>query len=192
MNRILRLLGALGRRLRSPCRVNPFAVCAVLLGESIAGQSNSRYLFWVGYALRDALISFVPMSILIFGGNQGIPDRIVGITVQRQWETTNSRPPSAGLKTWVLLCFSSVVWGILLATLAYLAVGRVLLSGSAEKPPAKYIQQVLPITDPESVRSLWAVLPLGLKEREPSVKDIEISEMSPNPFTFQSERLAFH
>lgn len=165
-------------------------ICATLARHWIVDPHDSKALFFVGYAIRDTFMAFVPMSVLILGGNHGIPDRLVGVAVQRDWETTNSPTPNPG-RTWVLFCLSSVSWGVLLASLTYLTIGRMIFSGLPERSPGKYEQRFWSVTDPESLKSLWIVLPIGLKEREPSVRDIQIFEMSPSPFTFRGEDSRF-
>src|SRR5205823_3122397 len=57
-------------------------ICGSYLQEKIVGDGNSRIRFFFGNGLGDAVIFFIPMSIIFFGGNQSIVDKILCVSVQ--------------------------------------------------------------------------------------------------------------
>jgi hypothetical protein len=159
------------------------------LQEKIVGDDNSRIRFFLGSGLGDAIIVFIPMSIIFFGGNQSIADKLVGISVQRRRQrltaTQNTWVLWVRQNTWTLLICSTLAWSFLWTSLWYLGVWRTARFGISEKPLAEYVGQFQSIEqDPESMGKLWTLLPIGLREPTSILRNIQTFDVSPNPFSF--------
>lgn len=164
-------------------------ISAVLLSHWISGDSLQGIRFFVGDATKNALLSFVPLSILFLEGNQSAADRLTNTAIRAEHEAANLLP-RIRVKTWALLCFCNLAWALLYASLWYLAVTKPFLSGPSKAPPPG-AQASWVVNDPQSAAALWAVLPMGLKEPTFGIRRIELLEESPNPFTFRAEESHF-
>ena len=191
-----------GRRIdfcKSFLRVFATFVLPIIFGSylqgAIVGDGSSRIRFLLGNGLGDAVIFFIPMSIIFFGGNQSIADKILGVSVQRrrhrlkaiQNTTQNAWVLWVRRNTWALLIGSSLALSFLSTALLYSGAWRMAVFGLPEKPPAKDIEQIRSVEAPESIGKLWTFLPLGLKQPASILRNIQIFEMSPNPFSFRVE-----
>lgn len=156
-----------------------------LLNAWIQGGPNSAARLFLGEAANNLLVAFVPFSILFFGGNQSIADRLTHTAIKVEHETT-SVPTKIASMTWMGLISSSIVWAFLLATLTYIGIWRPAVSVSHQLPAPK-MQVMWPKSDPQSVATLWKFLPLGLKDPTFGIREIEIWSASPNTFTFKQE-----
>lgn len=164
-------------------------ISAVFLNQWIVGGGDSAVRILIGDALKNALLSFVPLSILFFEGNQSIADRLTRLVVRAEHEAINLLP-KIRLKTWILLCSSNLAWAFLFASLYYLALFKPLGNGPS-KPLPRGAQAEWLVTDPQAAAALWTILPMGLKEPMYGIKRIDLVEASPNPFTFQAEESHF-
>ena len=165
-------------------------ISAVLLSHWITDGSQSAVRGFIGDALKNALVSFVPMSIMFFEGNQSIADRLTHVAIRAEHETANLLP-KIRLKTWIFLCFSNLAWALLFASLWYLASSKLALNRPFKSPVAAALETTRFVSDPQTTAPLWIILPLGLKEPTFGIKNIEIVDMSPSPFTFQAEESHF-
>jgi uncharacterized RDD family membrane protein YckC len=164
-------------------------ISAVLLSRWISGESQPGIRSFTGDAAKNAIISFVPLSVMFFGGNQSIADRLTNIAIRAEHEAANLLP-KIRVKTWTLLCFSNLAWALLYASLWYLAVTKPFLAGPSKAPPTG-AQAAWIVNDPQSVATLWTVLPMGLKEPMFGVRRIELLQEAPNPFTYRGEESHF-
>jgi uncharacterized RDD family membrane protein YckC len=164
-------------------------ISAAFLNHWITDGNQSALRLFIGDALKNLLVSFVPMSILFFGGNQSIADRLTHIAIRAEHGAANVLA-KIEFKTWILLCFSNLVWALLFASLWHLAVSKPFLNGPSKPPPAGALATWI-VTDPQSAASLWTFLALGLKEPTFGIRKIELLEASPNPFMFQAEESHF-
>jgi hypothetical protein len=166
-------------------------ICGSYLQEKIEGDGSSRIRFFFGNGLGDALIFFIPISIIFFGGNQSIADKILGVSVQRSRHrlktTQNTWVLWVRRNTWPLLICSTLAWSFLLTGFLYLGAWKAAIFGFPEKPPAKYVGQFRSVEDPGAIGTLWTLLPVGLKEPASVVRRIEMFDVSPNPFSFRVE-----
>src|SRR6266446_5093149 len=170
-------------------------MCGSYLQEKIVGDDSSRIRFFLGNGLGDAVIFFIPMSIIFFGGNQSIVDKILGASVQRrrhhlkttQDTTQNTWVLWARRNTWALLICSTLAYSFLLTALLYLGAWRTATFGLPEKPLAEYVEQFRSVEDPSTIGHLWTFLPVGLKEPASIVRNIQMFDISPNPFSFRVE-----
>lgn len=163
-------------------------IVAVLLSHWISGESLQGIRFFVGDATKNALVSFVPLSILFLEGNQSVADRLSGIAIRAEHESANLLP-KVEAKTWVLLCSSNLAWALLYASLWYLAVTKPL--NGPPKPLPAGVQGAWIVNDPQTQSSLWAILPMGLKEPTFGIRRIELLEESPSPFSYRAEQSNF-
>lgn len=162
-------------------------VCSGLLRDIVIGDSSSRFRFFLGEGPAEFALYFIPMSIMFLGGNQSIADKIVGVSVQQKWQHVDANPPKPRPSTWALLIGSTLAWAFLLTALEYTGTWKLLTTGLPKEPPAKSVEQVETITDPETIAKLWAYLPMKLREPTSVVRNIELFVASPNPFTFRTE-----
>jgi uncharacterized RDD family membrane protein YckC len=166
-------------------------ICGSYLQEEILGDGSSRIRFFLGNGLGDAVIFLIPMSIIFFGGNQSIADKILGVSVQRRRHrlktTQNTWVLWVRRNTWALLICSTLACSFLLTAILDLGVWRMVTFGLPEKPLAKYFEQFRSVEDPSTIGILWILLPVGLKEPASIVRNIQMFDMSPNPFSFRVE-----
>ena len=161
-------------------------ISAVLLYHWITAESQSAVRLFIGDALRNVIVSFVPMSIMFFEGNQSIADRLTRIVIRAEHEAVNLLP-KIRLKTWILLCFSNLAWALLLASSYHLAE-KSLLIGPSKQLSEGGLSTWIVKDDPQSAAALWIILPIGLKEPTFGIRKIELLEESPNPFTIEEQK----
>ena len=98
--------------------------------------------------------------------------------------------PTIRLKTWILLSSSTLAWALLFASLWYLALWKPLLKGPSERPPAG-AQGTWLLSDQKTTGALWVILPMGLKEPMYGIRNIDLLEASPDPFTYRIDQSQF-
>jgi hypothetical protein len=166
-------------------------ICGSYLQEKIVGDGSSRIRFFFGNGLGDALIFFIPISIIFFGGNQSIADKILSVSVQqsrhRLKTTQNTWVLWVRRNTWPLLICSTLASSFLFTAYLYLGAWKAAAFGLPEKPPAEYVGQFRSVEDPNTIGTLWTLLPMGLKEPASTIRRIEMFDISPNPFSFRVE-----
>ncbi len=163
-------------------------VCSGLLRDVILGHDASRFRFFLGEGSAEAVLYFIPMSIMFLGGNQSVADKIVGVSVERKRQHIDSNPSlKTRPSTWALLIGSTLAWAFLLTAVAYTGVWKFMATGLPKEPPAKNVQQYQTIADPTATAQLWPYLTMNLKEPTSVVRKIELFEASPNPFTFRMQ-----
>lgn len=163
-------------------------ISVAYLSYWIIGGSLSTTRIFVGDSLRNLILSFVPLSILFFEGNQSIADRLTRVLVRAEYEPANLLS-KVERRRWIKLCCFSLVWALLFASL-YLPLWKRLLKGPS-KPPPKF-EGTWTVVDPQSTATMWMLLPMGMKEPMFGIRNIELLKISPNPFSFQAETSNFN
>jgi len=166
-------------------------ICSSYLQQKIVDDGSSRIRLFLGNGLGDAVIFFIPMSIIFFGGNQSVADKILGVSVQQRRHrlkpTQNIWALWIRRNTWTLLICSTLASSSLSTAFMYLGAWRMAIWGLPEKPPAKYVGQFRSVDDPGIIEPLWMLLPVGLKEPASVIRKIQIFDVSPNPLSFRFE-----
>ncbi len=81
----------------------------VLLAFHIDSFPRAASRLVVGDMTKQAIIALVPMSILFFGGNQSVIDRLTHTVVRAEHESPHVFS-KVSAKVWILLCISAVAW----------------------------------------------------------------------------------
>ncbi len=165
-------------------------ICGVLLNHWIIGEGHSPVRLFVGDALKNAVVSFVPMSIMFFEGNQSIADRLTSTAIRAEHEATNL-VSTISPKAWTLLFVSNLTWALLYASLFYVAVFKPMLGGPSKQLQAGAESAWWTAGDPKQVAALWTILPGGMKEPTLGIRAIQFLEVSPSPFSFQADESHF-
>jgi hypothetical protein len=153
------------------------------------GEGGSALRLFLADALKNAIVAFVPMSIIFLDGNQSFADRVTRTVVRAEHEAITLLP-QVRWKKWATLCASDVAWAFLLAALLYIGVTRPLFDGPS-KPLPTGTEMGWIVNDSQTNAPLWALLPKGLKEPTFGIRTIQLLEMSPNPFSFDPEKSNF-
>lgn len=152
----------------------------------IAAGTQSTVRVFIADLFKNSVVSLVPLSILMFEGNQSIADRLTQVltrgthvVVRAEHEPVNLLP-NIEPRRWVKLCCFNFGWALLFAIL-FLPVVKDL-----SKPPGN-ATLTWTVPDQQGIATLWMVLPMGMKEPMFGIRRIELLNVSPNPFTFQAE-----
>jgi hypothetical protein len=143
---------------------------------------RSQFMLFLEAFLRAAVICLIPVSILFFGGDQGVVDSIVGTAVEGSLIHKREAHGRGNRRKLALSIATSLVFGAIVAGFASFSVGEYVF-GSFRKLPTSSIQtRYKAIQNPKFIGYLWARLPQGLKTPSSEIADIEVIEMSPNLF----------
>jgi uncharacterized RDD family membrane protein YckC len=152
----------------------------VLLAFRIDSLPRTASRLVVGDMTKQAFVALIPMSILLFGGNQSVIDRLTHTVIRAEHESPHVFSETSA-KVWILLGISVIAWAGVHSSLLYLS----LLKNTADNPtkglPAG-TQVYWNASEPDTTRILWLVLPVGLKNPTYAIRGIEIEEeASVNP-----------
>jgi uncharacterized RDD family membrane protein YckC len=159
-------------------------IIATWLGSAFAAsESPTRYV--AGMSLRYAVVVLVPISILVFGGNQGLVDKVLGTAVKFERRSNPQRTP-VDKKSWALLCSLTLLCGLGLGGVDYVAAGRSSFLDALPKPNGRLMINMRVVEDAETTTELWAQLSNGLRNPAETVRSITILEASQNLFNTEN------
>ncbi len=158
------------------------------LGYWIVDGSHSTVRTFINDFCKNLVVSFVPLSILFFEGNQSIADRLTRVVVRAEHESTNLLA-KIERRRWIKLCSFNLGWALLFAIL-YLPVWKHWFKEPSQPPPG--FTSTWGVSDPQGIATLWMLLPIGMKEPMFGIRNIDLLNASPNPFTFQADRTHFN
>jgi uncharacterized RDD family membrane protein YckC len=93
-------------------------IAAVLLSHQIAGNEWSPVRWFTADCFRKGMLSLIPLSIVLFDGNQGLADLVTRSVVRARGKRTTILPVITTRK-WMLFSFSFLALAAVLASLWY-------------------------------------------------------------------------
>jgi hypothetical protein len=162
-------------------------VVPVLAASWLSGVFLLRDRYYAAEWIRYSFVLLNPVSILIFGGNQGMVDRLVGTEIRSEQKDDVDRP-AISKKRWILLFSVTFLCALALAIGSYINTGlprRVDISkinSPENQPSGENVFSMWIDDDPETIGALWKLLPEGLHNPAESIQAIQIFRLSRNPF----------
>lgn len=158
-----------------------------LLGDGLFGNAYVMTGSFLGMAFGITLMSLIPMSVVMLGGNQGIVDATVGIAIKSGGKRVEPWPLRKALRRLPTIFLSSLALGIFLTFFIALAHRELPFGRPAGKPALSGLEGVAQnrvVVDPSAVGALWMSLPQGIKSPTSVIRYIQILEATPNSFSF--------
>jgi RDD family protein len=162
-------------------------VVPVIAACWLGGVLYLRGRFYVAEWVRYSFVLLNPISILIFGGSQGMVDRLVGTEIKAEERDDVDRPVINKMK-WALLFSVTALCALALAIASYIGTGtprRVEIStinSPENRPSGENVFSEWIDDDPETIGALWRSLPQGLRKPTDSIQAIQVLRLSRNPF----------
>jgi uncharacterized RDD family membrane protein YckC len=156
-------------------------------GSTLAAtESRSRWI--AAMFLRDVAILLVPISILVFGGNRGLIDKILRTAVKSE-RGTDTYHQTINKRTWTKLCSLTLLFGFVLSGVDYFAIWKARFLNPFPTPNGKIAFSTRTVEDSETTAVLWAQLPKGLQNPAEIVQAIAVLEISRNPFVAKNTQM---
>lgn len=174
-------------------------IVATKLGGALVFR-GSRSSFVVGFALREALLLVNPISILVFGGHQGISDRLTFTEIVYEKQEKRVERATVSPRSWVLVCLAPLVCGFVLSAIVYMGVGASWVESQErpmpiqipEKPSGKDMTAFRDWNDPETIAVLWAYVSHDFRNPSDVIQSINIETQSRNPFKGVDTEIFLH
>lgn len=151
-----------------------------------ATESRSRWI--AAMFLRDVAVLLVPISILVFGGNQGLIDKALRTAVKYERDSDTHRP-AINKRTWIKLCSLTLLFGLALSGVDYVAIWKANIFNPLPAPNGKMVLSTRIVEDSETTAALWTQLPKGLQNPAETVQAIAFLELSRNPFIAKNTQM---
>jgi len=150
------------------------ALFGVLLALHIESLPTTVSRLMIGDAIKQAFVTFIPMSILFFGGNQSVVDRLTHTVIRAEHQSPHLFSKISP-KTWILLSFSMLAWVALQPSLLYFGLLKNTVDDLTRGLPAG-TRVYWNASELDTTPVLWLALPLGLKTPAYAIRNIEIRE----------------
>jgi hypothetical protein len=151
-----------------------------------ATEPLSRWI--TAMSLRDMAVLLVPVSILVFGGNQGLIDKVLGTAVKSE-RGTHTYYPAINKRTWIKLCPVTLLFGLALSGVDYVAIWKANIFNPLSTPNGKMVLSTRIAEDSKTTAVLWTQLPKGLQNPAETVQSITVLELSRNPFITKNTQM---